>query len=84
MLEGVTLLPFLVAVSVYDKKTINFLLMTCMYMIWIMKTKMFFDLEAGSIHPMNFLILNVNSEYKNKMNDVDISNQLRNQYRINH
>ena len=49
-----------------------------------MKTRMVFDQDIGSIHPMNFLRLDFNDEYNNKMNDVDISNQLRNQYRINH
>ena len=59
---GVPLLPFLVAVSVYDTNPVHFLLMTCMYIVWIMKTRMVFDQDTGSIHTMKFLRLNVNCE----------------------
>ena len=82
--EGVPLLPFLVAVSIYDTNPVHFLLMTYMSIVWITKTRMVFDQETGFIHPMNFLRLNFNDGYNKKMNDVDISNQLRNQYCINH
>ena len=68
VLEGVPPLPFLVAVSVYDTKPVHFLSMTCMSIAWIMKTRMLFDRETGSTHPMNFLRLNVNDEYNHKMN----------------
>ena len=84
VIEGVPLFPFSFAVSVYDTKPVHFMLMTCMYIFCIRKTRMVFDWETGSIHPMNFLCLNVNNEYDNKMNDLDISNQICNQYQINH
>ena len=70
-------------VSVYDTSPVHFLLMTFMSIVWVMKTRMVFDRETGSMNPMNFLCLNDNDEYNKKMNDVDIINQLRNQYRIN-
>ena len=43
---------------------------------------MVFDQETGYIHPMNFSRSNIKDEYNNKIIDIDISNQLRNQYRI--
>ena len=43
MLEGVPLLAVLVAVSDYDTNLVHFMLMTCMYVVWIMKTRLVFD-----------------------------------------
>ena len=35
-------------------------------------------------HDIHFLRLNINDEYNNNINNDDISNQLCNQYRIDH
>ena len=76
--------PNLVAVSVYDTKPVHFLSMKCDSIKWVVKTKLVYCNETGRREPMKFLRLNVNNDYNQDMGHVDVSDQLRNQYRFDH
>ena len=49
---------------------------------WVKKTRRVYNKAKRKVENVGFLRLNVNDEYNNGMGDVDISDQLRNQYRI--
>ena len=71
----------LVAASVYDAKGVHFLL-TCVEKIdWVEKTRKTWDRESSTMRLVRFLRLTINDAYNNKMNNVDITDQLRGSYR---
>lgn len=71
----------LVAASVYDQKGVHFL-STCVQRIhWIEKFREVFDKSTQRTRVGKFLRLAINDDYNNKMNNVDIADQLRGSYR---
>jgi len=71
----------LVAVSVYDQKGVHFL-STCVQQIkWIEKKRMVWDKNSSTMKEGRFLRLSVNDSYNMNMNNVDIADQLRGNYR---
>ena len=84
VLKGDPDCPELVAFSVYDTKPVHFLSTACTSLNWVEKTRKVFDKATNANVSMSFLRAVVNDEYNNTMNQVDISDQLRNYYRIDH
>jgi len=82
VLEGDSAIPDLVAMIVYDNKPVHFLSMTCTSIKWIEKTRSVWNQEEKEMVDINFLRVNLIDDYNNKMNAVDISDQLRNNYRM--
>jgi hypothetical protein len=84
VLEGDPECPNLVASSVYDTKPVHFLSMICDSIRWIVKEKSVFNVETGKMETMRFLRLNYINDYNYGMGHVDVSDQLRNNYRFDH
>jgi len=84
VLEGDNELPELVAMSVYDNKPVHFLSMTCQSVKWIEKTRSVWNNIKREMTDITFLRINLIDHYNNKMNAVDVSDQLRNDYRMTH
>ena len=76
--------PNLVAASVYDTKPVHFLSTVCENIKWIQKERLVFNAETGKTEMIKFLRLEMNDFYNNSMGHVDLSDQLRNQYRFDH
>jgi hypothetical protein len=74
----------LVAVSIYDSKPVYFLTMAAEEIKWVECQKKVYCRETGKMESMKFLRVNINTDYNFKMNDVDCSDQLRNNYRFDH
>ena len=74
VLEGDPECPDLVAFSVYDTKPVHFLSMACTSLKWTEKEKRVFDNDAGINVMMRFLCAEVNDDYNNGMNDVNVAN----------
>ena len=72
----------LVDFSVYDTKPLRFISLCCVTILWNTKKRSMFNPVAGSMRDMQILILNINDEYNKNMKIVDISDQVRNKYRI--
>ncbi len=58
--------------------------MACTGLKWIEKRKKVFDRETGTNVSMAFLHPEVTDMYNNGMNNVDIADQLRGTYRLDH
>ena len=83
-LDSVPFITALVCVSVHDTKPVHVLSMRCLAMAWISKHGKVFDKEFRCYQCADFLRLNVNESCNNKMNDVDVADQLRNDHRLDH
>jgi len=84
VLEGDPTCPEMVALSIYDSKPVHFLTMIAESIEWIEKTREVWNKVTRRMQPIEFLRVNVNDDYNNKMNAVDVADQLRNQYRMDH
>ena len=84
VLEGDDDCPSLVCTSVYDTKPVHFMSTICDSIKWITKKRRVFNVSTQMWHVMDFLRLNINDGYNAEMGHVDISDQLRNQYRFDH
>ena len=73
--------PNMCAVSVYDTKPVHFITMCNEKIEWIKKSRKVYNKAKKKVESVSYLRLNVNDDYNNGMGDVDISDQLRNQYR---
>ena len=76
--------PGLVAVSIYDTKPVHFLSMRCENIKWVEKTRLVYDKNKGKTIRLKFLRLNVTEDYNYGMGHVDMADQLRNYYRMDH
>jgi hypothetical protein len=76
--------PNLVATSVYDTKPVHFLSMSCDSIKWIVKTRDVYCVDTKKIETIRFLCLNINDDYNAGMGHVDVSDQLRNCYQMDH
>jgi hypothetical protein len=84
VLKGDPNCPNLVATSVYDTKPVHFLSMSCDSIKWIMKTREVYCVDTKKLETIRFLRLNINDDYNAGMGHVDVSDQLRNYYRMDH
>ena len=84
VLKGDDTCPDLVCTSVYDTKPVHFMSTICSSIKWITKKRRIFNVATQSWRMMDFLRLNMNDSYNAEMGHVDISDQLRNQYRFDH
>jgi hypothetical protein len=73
--------PNLLAVCVYDNKPVHLLSTVAESVEWIVKKRKVFQREANQMKMMGYLRLNVIDDYNSNMNQVDIADQLRGQYR---
>ena len=73
--------PNLLAVCVYDNKPVHLLSTVAESVEWIVKKRKVFQQEANQMKMMGYLRLNVIDDYNSNMNQVDIADQLRGQYR---
>ena len=78
VLGGVSDLPGIVSVSVYDTKPVHFLSMCYNTIKWVEKTRQVRDTETEMVRDANFFYLNVDGSYNHNMNSVDLIDQLRN------
>lgn len=76
--------PNVVAFSVYDTKPVHFLSTCAQNLRWVEKTKRVFNPAEGHSIMMRFLRPKLTDDYNMGMNGVDVADQLRNQYRIDH
>jgi len=84
VLEGDKDCPQLVALSIYDVKPVHFLTMHAESICWIQKKRPVWNPVKRCLDDITFLRCNVNNDYNFKMNAVDIADQLRNNYRMDH
>ena len=82
VLDGVPNLSGLVNLLVYEKKTVHFFLMCCNANKWVHKTRQVYDPKTYMVSDTHFSRLNVDYSYNHNMNLVDLSDQLRNMYRV--
>eukprot|EP00984_Skeletonema_dohrnii_P025939 scaffold15185_cov72-Skeletonema_dohrnii-CCMP3373.AAC.1 len=77
--------PDLIATSVYDTKPVHILSMVADKVEWGVKERhRVWSITERELKSMKFLRLNVISIYNDFMNSVDMSDQLRNNYRPDH
>jgi len=76
--------PEMIAMSIYDSKPVHFISMIAESIEWKEKIREVWNKVARQMQPIKFLRVNVNDDYNNKMNAVDVADQLRNQYRMDH
>lgn len=76
--------PDLIAASVYDTKPVHLLSMTVESIEWVLKRRKVWSAKDKMMVFIAFLCLEMIDEYNAYMNQTDISDQLRNQYRIDH
>ena len=74
----------LVVTSVYGTKPVHFLSMSCGSIKWIVKTRDVYCVDMQKFETIRFLRLNINDDYTAGMGHVDVSDQLRNYYRMYH
>ena len=84
VLKGDPDCPDLVAASVYDQKPVHFLSMFARCLKWVQIEKKVWCHQLMAVVTIQFLRWNINDEYNWGMGQVDISDQLRNQYRLDH
>ena len=73
----------MIAFSVYDTKPVHFISTASLSLKWIKKKKLVYDKVQNEIRDIEFLRTNIQNDYNNGMNDVDISDQLRKIYCFN-
>ena len=76
--------PNLVASSIYDTKPVHFLSMVCTEVKWVLKLKKVYNVDTGQIESLKYLRMNNIDHYNYSMGHVDLSDQLRDQYRMNY
>ena len=74
--------PNVVTFSMYDTQLVHFLSTACMSLKWREKEKRVYDKDAMVSVMMKFLCAEVNDDYNNGMNNVDITDQLHGTYQF--
>ena len=83
-LEGDPGCPSLLATSVYDSKPVHYLSMISEQVKWVVKEKEVFNKATRKMEPLKFLRLNQIDTYNYGMGSVDVADQLRVFYRLDH
>ena len=81
VLKGDQVIQDLVAVACYDTKPVYFLSSACEEIKWIEKKRKVFDPNEKKTVDIPFYRLNIIDFYNYNMGNVDLADQLRNQYR---
>ena len=84
VLEGDPDCPDLIACSVYDTKPVHFLTNSVQFVRWIKCKKRVYDPRKKEMVWNEFLRTNLQDDYNNGMDDVDVSDQLRTIYRFDY
>jgi len=84
VLKGGDNCPDLVSISIMDNKPVHFITMVAESLQWIEKTRQVWNKTAGRNEDIKFLRMNINNDYNCKMNPVDVADQLRNHYQMDH
>ena len=84
ILQGDKEFPDILASSIYDTKPVHFLSMVCTKINWLDKIRKVYNVDTGLIETMKFLRMNNIDHYNYSMGDVDLSDQLRDTYRMNY
>ena len=82
-LKGNSKFNCLIAASIYNQKPVNFLTTGAGSIEWVEKERPVYNVESGKVEGMKFLCLNINDDYNNYMNLVDIADQLWEVYKLN-
>ena len=84
LLEGDPNCVGLVASSVYDTKPVHYLSMVCEELKWLEVEKQVYNVDTGKVESLCFLRMNTIDNYNKTMGNVDIADQLRGSYRVDH
>ena len=84
ILEGDDNCPNLLASSVYDIKPVHYLSMCTEKLHWTEVRKNVFNVDSGEVESLRFLRINTIHKYNSEMRDVDLADQLRGSYRVDH
>ena len=84
VLQGDKDCPNLVVSSIYDTKPVHFMSMVCTEIKWVEKIRKVYNVDTGMIETMKFLRMNNIDHYNHSMGHVDLSDQLRDTYRMNY
>jgi hypothetical protein len=76
--------PSLICCSVYDTKPVHLMSTVSECVQWDQKYRRVWSADVGKHVMMKYLRLNLIDLYNNHMNSVDLADQLRNCYRMNH
>ena len=76
--------PNLVASSVYDSKPVHYLSMVSEKLEWSQVEKNVYNVDSGETEVLKFLRLNNIDKYNKEMGNVDLADQLRGTYRVDH
>ena len=76
VLDGIPDLTGIVTVSVYDKNSVNIILMCCNTIKRFHKTRQVYDPKTKMVCDAHFFRLKFNDSYNYNMNLVDLSDQL--------
>ena len=58
--------------------------MCCNVIKWVQKTRQVYDPDTQMVRDVDFLRLDINDSYNYNMISVDLSDQLRNVYQVDH
>ena len=76
--------PALIAFSVYDTKPVHFLSTVATEIKWVRKDRKIYDYMVDDCVQMNFLRTNMQELYNYGMNKIDLGDQYRTYYKMNH
>ena len=84
VLKGDPDCPHLITTSVYDTKPVHYLSMVCKELKWIVCKNSVYNVDPGTNESLKFLQMSNINNYNHQMGDIDIVDQLRNNYQFNH
>ena len=76
--------PDLIATSFYVTKPVHYLSMSSEELKWVFCEKDVYNVETGTKETLQFLRMCYINDYNHQMGDVDVADQLRNNYRFDH
>ena len=84
LLEGDDKCIGLVVSSVYNTRPVHYISMVCDKLKWLEIEKQVYNVETGKVESLRFLCMNVIDNYNKTMVNVDIADQLRGSYCVDH
>ena len=83
VLKGDSVVKDMVAFAVYDTKPVHFISTAATSLKWKEKKRRVYNTRSNKITEISYLRTQMQDDYNNGMNDVDISDQLRKNYCFN-
>ena len=74
----------IIASSVYDTKPVHYLIMVYESIQWVEKKNMVYNIDTDKVQALKLLRLNQIGKYNNGIGDVNVADQLRGVYRLDH